>query len=250
MVGYLHQRHTCLSPAVPLETLTIRNYIEDVHNIVTFLKEEFQQEKIYLLGHSFGGGLGVLYLLEHEENIQKFVSAGGALSTASIEKNGYQTTLKLAEKADNQEAIERLKTLGPPPYETFQQGMVWRMLAMSLLNGMGEGITKNLQMSKIMSVTGIKSIDPDWMKKSMEIANTMWHELGTIDLEDKVKQINTPMLLITGAKDIMVPFSIIQKGYENYGGNKEHFLLQDSNHMMFVDEPELFVSKVVEFFQK
>jgi len=65
-----------------------------------------------------------------------------------------------------------------------------------------------------------------------------------------VQHISTPMLLITGAKDFMGPFRILEKGYENYGGMKEHLLLQESNHMMFVDEPELFVSKVIEFFQK
>ena len=59
----------------------------------------------------------------------------------------------------------------------------------------------------------------------------------------------TPMLLITGAKDIMVPFRILEKGYKNYGGEKEHFVLENSNHMMFVDEPGLFVSKVIEYFE-
>ena len=226
VVGYLHQRNTCMSPEALVKTLTIKQYVEDVDNIVTFLKEKFQKDKIFLLGHSFGGGLGYLYLLEHEDNIKKFVSAGGAFSTKSIEKNGYLTVLELSKKTDNQEAIQRLKTLGPPPYETFQEGMVWRMLGMSLLEEMNEGITKNLQMSKVMSITGIKSIDPEWFKKSMVIVNTMWSELGTIDLEDKVQNIGIPMLIITGAKDIMVPFRILEKGYENYGGKKNTSFLK------------------------
>jgi pimeloyl-ACP methyl ester carboxylesterase len=250
VVGYLHQRNTCMSPEAPVSTLTIKQFVEDVDNIVTFLKEKFQKDKIFLLGHSFGGGLGYLYLLEHEDNIKKFVSAGGAFSTTSIEKNGYLTVMELSKKADNQEAVKRLKALGPPPYETFQEGMVWRLLAMNLLEEMNEGITKSLQMSKVMSITEIESIDPEWQKKSMVIANTMWSELGTIDLEDRVQNIGIPMLLIIGAKDIMVPFRILEKGYENFGGEKEYFILEKSNHMMFIDEPELFVLKVIEFFQK
>ena len=250
VVGYLHQRNTCMSPEAPVNTLTIKHFVKDVDNIVTFLKEEFQEDKIFLLGHSFGGGLGYLYLLEHEDNIEKFVSAGGAFSTTSIEENGYQTVMKLAEKAANQEAVERLKNVGPPPYETFREGMVWRMLAMSILAEMNEGIAKNLQMSKVMSITGIESIDHKWQKKSIVIANTMWNELSTIDLEDKVQNIKTPMLLIDGAKDIMVPFSILKKGYENYGGQKKYVIFENSNHMMFIDEPDLFVSKVIEFLQK
>jgi pimeloyl-ACP methyl ester carboxylesterase len=239
-----------MSPEVPVETLTIKHFIEDVDHIVTFLKEKFHKEKVFLLGYSFGGCLGFMYLLEHQDKIEKFVSAGGALSTAAIEINGYQTVLELSKKADNQEAVEKLSNLGPPPYETFQEGMVWRTLGMLLLAGMGEGISKNLDMSKVMSITGIESIDPDWMKKSMMIANTMWSELITIDIEDKVQNINIPMLSITGAKDIMVPFRILEKGFENYGGPKEYFILENSNHMMFVDEPELFISKVIDFFQK
>jgi pimeloyl-ACP methyl ester carboxylesterase len=250
VVGYLHQRNTCMSPDAPVKTLTIKQYVEDVDNIVIFLKEKFQKDKIFLLGHSFGGCLGCLYLLEHEDNISKFVSAGGAFSSTSIEKNGYHTVMELSKKANNQEAVNRLKTVGPPPYETFQEGIVWRMLGMSILEEMNEGVAKNLQMSKVMSITEIESIDPEWLKKSMIIANTMWSELSTIDLEDDVQKIGIPMLLISGAKDIMVPFRILEKGYENYGGEKEYFILEKSNHMMFIDEPDLFVSKVIEFFQK
>jgi pimeloyl-ACP methyl ester carboxylesterase len=250
VVGYLHQRNTCMSPEVPVKTLTIRQYIEDIDNIVTFLKEQFQKDKIFLLGHSFGGSLGYLYLLPHEDNIKKFVSAGGAFSTTSIEENGYQSVMKLAIKCNDQDAVMRLKDVGPPPYETFMQGMMWRILAMRILEEMNEGITKNLHMSKVMSITGIENIDPEWMNKSMVIANTMWKELGTIDIEDKVQNIGIPILLITGAKDIMVPFRILEKGYKNYGGEKKHFILEKSNHMMFIDEPDLFVSKVIEFLQK
>jgi len=250
VVGYLHQRNTCMSPATPAATLTLKQFVEDVDNTVKFLKEKFQKPKILLLGHSFGGGLGFLYLLEHEDNIKKFVSAGGAFSTTSIEKNGYHSVMELAKKADDQDAVKRLNTVGPPPYETFMEGMVWRMLAMKILGEMNEGITKNFQMSKVISVTGIESFDPDWQNKSMVIVNTMWKELGTIDLVDKVQNIGIPMLLITGAKDIMVPFRILEKGYQNYGGPKEHISLEKSNHMMFVDEPDLFVSKVIEFLEK
>ena len=250
IVGYLHQRNTCKSPSVKVSTLSVEYFLKDVNNIVSFLKEKYKKDKIFLLGYSFGGILGYMYLLKHEDNIVKFVSAGGAFSTSSIEENGYNTVLELSVKADNQQAIERLKSLGPPPYEKFEEGMVWRMLGMNILNGMNEGITKNLQMSKVMSITGIEKIDPEWQRKAMVIGNIMWSELNTLDLEDEVKNISIPMMIITGAKDILVPFHILKKGYENYGGEKECYILEDSNHMMFIDERDLFVSLVIEFLQK
>jgi pimeloyl-ACP methyl ester carboxylesterase len=248
VVGYLHQRNTCQSPSVPVETLTVEQFVEDVHNVVEFLREKFNKEKIFLLGHSFGGILGYMYLLEYGDNsnIEKFVSAAGAFSAVSLEENGYKTALELAKKTDNQGALERLEKLGPPPYETIQEGMVWRMLAMR----MDEGMTKNYQLPKVLSVTGFEKIDPEWQKKMMAIAGSMWSELNTVDIEDDVKKINIPILIIAGAKDIMVPFRLMEKGYQNLSGEKEYFILENSNHMMFIDEPDLFVSKVIEFFQK
>jgi pimeloyl-ACP methyl ester carboxylesterase len=246
VVGYLHQRGACKSPSVPAGSLTIEHYIKDVDNVVTFLKEKFKKDKIFLLGHSFGGILGYMYLLRHEDNIKKFVSAGGAFSTISIEDNGYKTVLQMAQKANNQQAVERLKSLGPPPYKTFLEGMVWRMLGMS----MNAGIIKNLQMSKVLSLTGIERIEPEWQQKLMVIGNSMWSEISSINIEDKVKNISVPFLLIVGANDLFVPFRILKKGYENYGGEKEYVILKESNHLMFIDEPDLFVSKVITFFQK
>ena len=249
VVAYLHQRHTCMSPEAPLNTLTVNQFVEDVDAVVEFLKNEFNQDKILLLGHSFGGALGYLYLLEHEENIVKFVSVGGSFSTASIETNGYETVMNLAVEAENQAAVNQLKAVGPPPYDTLQDGMVWRMLAMSILAERNEGLDKNLDMSTVISVTGIEGMDMGWQKKFMDVAGMMWTELKTIDLVDDVKNIKTPMLLIVGAQDIMVPFSILEEGFANYGGPKEYVILENSNHMMFVDEPGLFTSKVIEFLQ-
>jgi proline iminopeptidase len=250
VVAYLHQRGTCISPAVSAKTLTIKYFIGDVHNTVGFLQKRFHRDKVFLLGHSFGGSLGFLYLLEHEDNIEKFVCAGGAFSMAAIEGNGYRSVMEMAKKAGDDYAVKRLNEIGTPPYKTFMEGMVWRMLGMNLLAKMNEGLDKNFDMSKVISITGIEKIDPGWMNKSMVIASTMWKELGTINIEEQVKNISIPLLLIIGAKDIMVPFRILEKGYKNYGGPKEYLILEKSNHMMYVDEPELFVTKVIEFIQK
>jgi pimeloyl-ACP methyl ester carboxylesterase len=193
-----------------------------------------------------------MYLLEYPDNhnVEKFVSAGGAFSATTLEEHGYKAAVELAKKTDNQQVLERLDTLGPPPYETFQQGMVWRMQIMIMLNKMKEGFARNLEMPRVMSITGIEKTDPKWQKKMMEIGSTMWSELNTVDIEEEVKNISIPVLMIAGAKDIMVPFRIMEKGYENLSGEKEYFILENSNHMMFIDEPDLFVSKVVDFFQK
>lgn len=46
---------------------------------------------------------------------------------------------------------------GPPPYETLKDGMLWRMQAMNLMAIMNESTTRNLDLPKIISITGFSS---------------------------------------------------------------------------------------------
>jgi len=248
VVRYLHQRNTGLSPDVPTKTLTIKQHVDDVDNVVTFLKEKFQKDKIFLIGHSFGGLLGYLYLLEHEDNIEKIVTAGSPFSLITTEMNGYQSVMEILKKEDNHEDIEKLKATGPPPFKKFQDIFVWRKIASSISEKRNEGMTRNIQMSKVNSVTGV-DFNSEWEARTMVIISAMWEELSVIELDANVHNISVPMLAITGAKDMIVPFHVLEKGFNNYGGIKENVILEKSNHFMFIDETDLFVSRVIEFFE-
>ena len=59
---YLHQRGIMKSQRVPDNAHTLNNYINDIDHVVQFLKKHFGSRDIYLLGHSWGGVLGYLYL--------------------------------------------------------------------------------------------------------------------------------------------------------------------------------------------
>ena len=42
------------------ETMTLERFIEDAHELTDYLKDRFDQEKIFLLGHSWGTQFGIL----------------------------------------------------------------------------------------------------------------------------------------------------------------------------------------------
>lgn len=63
-------------PFSPGEPLTIQTFVDDLHCIVTHLLRRFHQEKLYLLGHSWGSVLGLQYLRQHPELIHTYVGCG------------------------------------------------------------------------------------------------------------------------------------------------------------------------------
>jgi len=53
--------------------LTLERYVEDIHELTQMLKEQFNQDKIYLLAHSFGTVLGMKTVEKYPENYLAYI---------------------------------------------------------------------------------------------------------------------------------------------------------------------------------
>ncbi|SEA27308.1 Pimeloyl-ACP methyl ester carboxylesterase [Arachidicoccus rhizosphaerae] len=81
LLGYLDQRGCGKSPRESADSLiTMEQFVADLDAVVDTLKQRFANRPIHLLGGSWGGTLGFLYLLDHQQKIQSFVSVSGKIS--------------------------------------------------------------------------------------------------------------------------------------------------------------------------
>jgi proline iminopeptidase len=245
VVVYYHQRGVLKSPPVPDDTQTIAQHIRDVKNVLKFLKKRFNKDRVYLVGHSWGGTLGFLYLLEHPEDVAAIACDSAPFNLLENEKCGYEATLKWAEESGNRDATAQLRSIGPPPYESPEELNIERKWSSGAFGGM----TRNLSMERIIVATGF-SPDPSWQETMVRIASVMEAEIMAINLDEAVGRIKTPLLLICGRLDLIVPGDCIVKGFEKYGGPKELVFLENSHHFPALDEPELYAAKIIEFFEK
>jgi pimeloyl-ACP methyl ester carboxylesterase len=55
------------------------------------------------------------------------------------------------------------------------------------------------------------------------------------------------LLCIVGKDDVDVPWRIVQEEIRAYGGPVDFRLFENSHHMPFIDEEELFVETVTRF---
>jgi len=61
---------------IPLETMNVEQMIADTCELIRYLKRCFDQEKIYLVGHSWGTYLGMLVVHRHPELFYAYVGIG------------------------------------------------------------------------------------------------------------------------------------------------------------------------------
>jgi proline iminopeptidase len=60
----------------PLSTLTVAGAVSDAVAVTDYLRARFHQDKIYLVGNSWGSILGVLAAQQHPEKYAAFVGSG------------------------------------------------------------------------------------------------------------------------------------------------------------------------------
>ncbi len=103
----------------PTSTLTLQSAVDDVAGVSSYLRERFGQEKVYLVGQSWGTTLGVLAVQAHPELFHAFVGVGQMVSQRATDLIFYQDTLAWARTEGNSELVAELVSMGPPPWSDF-----------------------------------------------------------------------------------------------------------------------------------
>ena len=115
MVVYLHQRGIMNSERIPDSAHTVSNYVKDMHHVVSYLKGRYKEKEIFLLGHSWGGVISYMYLLEHENEVDKFVAVCTPLNSRTMLNGRIEMILQWAKNTNNQQAVNEIEALYDKP---------------------------------------------------------------------------------------------------------------------------------------
>lgn len=81
------------------KTVTFEQALNDVDALVDYLSDRFGQNKIIIMGHSYGSVLGSRYAYDHPEKTKAFIGIGQFVNFSSSAKCEYEDALEKAEAA-------------------------------------------------------------------------------------------------------------------------------------------------------
>jgi proline iminopeptidase len=119
VVATVDQRGTGTSyPALdPASSLTLAGSVMDTIAVTNYLRDRFNQDRIYLMGQSGGTIPGVLAVQEAPALYHAFIGTGQMVSPLETDRIFYEDTLAWAGRNGNTALIDKLKQIGQPPYE-------------------------------------------------------------------------------------------------------------------------------------
>ena len=117
VVGW-DQRGTGKSYAAldPTRKLTLAQAVADTIALTDYLRARFDEEKIYLLGESWGSTLGVLAVQQRPDLYHAFIGSGQMVSQRETDRRLYYEVLELAGRTGDSALRNQMLAFGPPPY--------------------------------------------------------------------------------------------------------------------------------------
>ena len=100
----------------PTSTYTLDALVGDTIELTEYLRDRFAEEKIYLLGESWGSTLGVLAVPERPDLFHAYIGSGQMVSQRETDRIIWRDLLAYADRTANGELYDQILTLGEPPY--------------------------------------------------------------------------------------------------------------------------------------
>ena len=222
------------------ERLGLKKKLEDIEKIRRILGED----KLIIIGHSFGGFLAALYAIEFPANVEKLILVEPAdmLRFPPVHGGMNQIQTWLNEE-QNSEYETFLK-------EYFNYGTFFKKTEEELARLNGQYGTFYFQAmnnrypqlgtlpSEIESVEGIGGFS----------THAVYFSLGRkYDYREKIQEISVPVLILHGKLDLYGPEASLE--WAELLPNAEYNVFRDSSHFPFAEEPEEF-RMIVEAFLK
>ncbi len=221
---------------------TVEAMVEDVEAV----RKELNLGKMVLLGHSYGGVLAQAYALKYQQNLSKLILCSTFYSTTKMNEV-FQKQLA-AMPAELREKIQKLEKDG-----LFGKGKDYekgRYPTDYMTAAWGEGYFQYLYQRRP---------DPNYDPiangvMSWDLYREMWGSHGefvidgnlkSVEYGDKITTIKVPTMITAGDHDECDP-SLARYMADKIVGSKL-FIVPQSGHMTFVDQPDFFIKTLTDF---
>ncbi|MGI5863417.1 MAG: alpha/beta fold hydrolase [Myxococcales bacterium] len=242
------------------ESLTLAQYADDLDAVVTVVEELYDRPRIVLLGHSWGGLVGISYLSDpaRQARIRAWVFVDGA--------HNLPKALSLSRDWARQQAEARIDA--GSDVERWREELDWYRSRPVLGCSDMSRHSSNLYREEPERGRTSSGLGSAWLNLSTPfdgmatlarlsaMAGQLANDESPLcqalmsDLSAKLPGITLPILTIWGRFDRTLPLEMGEEAHALYGAPAEQkrlVVLEDSGHDCPNDEPEAFASAIEAF---
>jgi pimeloyl-ACP methyl ester carboxylesterase len=235
-----------------VDRMNIDQFVEDIKELTLHLLKRFHQERVVLVGHSWGSAIGALAAARYPDLYHCYVGIGQVANMAEGEAASYRWTLDEARRRRHQRAVRALERIGPPPYTgDWRRKTITERRYMARFGGEIHGsmlgatgvLVRSLLRSREYSLADRINV----VRGLLDSMNLLWPQLLQLNLFERVPELKIPVFIVAGRFDHEVPSEVAARYFDSLRApSKELVWFERSAHMPQFEEPGLFTRMMVE----
>jgi pimeloyl-ACP methyl ester carboxylesterase len=234
--------------------LTVDTYIEDGHALTQYLKDRFNQEKIYIIGESWGSYLGIELVKAYPEDYHAIITAGQMVDFVETEIYCYHKAIEVATERNDTDLVETLEALGEPPYYEGNLGLTsgkYLTYLHQYMNTIDDVNRTSYDTFDDLFSPEYSILDSiNYLRALLFTFDTVYRQLYETDLRESLTELEVPIYIMHGRHDINAPLYLAEDYFEQINAPvKEMIIYEHSGHNPWINEPELFqenVARIIE----
>ena len=223
--------------------LTLERYIEDIHELTQLLKEQFHQDKIYLLAHSFGTLLGMKTVEKYPEDYIAYIAVSQVADSIKSDNIAYDKLLQVAKGRDLKklEKIERVTKENLLTIDFTKRSN--EMIMLSLKYG---GLHYNKSFWNIVKTSMLPILTFKEYNFKDKLKAMTQHEERIVmfykeSLVDSVIKVDVPIYFMHGIDDLIVNYELTKTYFYRIEAPYKEFIVFDkSAHLVPFEEADRF----------
>ncbi|MCB8976611.1 MAG: alpha/beta fold hydrolase [Ardenticatenaceae bacterium] len=229
----------------PTASVTLEQAVADTIELTDYLRQRFAEEKIYLLGESWGTTLGVLAVQQRPDLYYAWIGSGQMVSQRETDRQLYRDVLALAERTGNTTLSEQMMAFGEPPYADTPYP---NAAVMGLYDQLGQsyrppqdyidrGTAAHLGPWGIMGSEYSLVDKVNVLRGLIDMFTLMYPQLQGIDFRQDVPQLGVPVYIFDGAAELPARRDLVLEWFNQLDApQKQLYTFDNAGHSVAFEQ--------------
>ncbi len=237
---------------IPVHSMTFDRMVEDCNALIDYLRNRFNTQKVFLVAHSGGTPIGIKTAHRYPEKVHAYVGVSQVINDCEQQRQSFNYVVEEAEKFGDMKIQEKIKAVGPPPYETPK-----KEFEKARYIGRYGGFIRDNPIKQMVGFWLNYLTSPEYSLS--EGINTMrgkglnftvkarWEEIQNVNLTNEIHSIKAPIYFFVGKYDMITPTVLVKDFYNSLNAEKGKKLIifENSAHFPMIEEKEKYQELLV-----
>lgn len=238
---------------IDMKTMNVEQFISDANEVIDFIRKEYKQDKVYLVGMSWGSIIGLQLTNRYPDKFYGYIGLDQIVNIKEGQALGKQWLKEMAK--DDKKILDQIESFGEPPYygelESKYSDIVNKYYGFNYKDETTKG-------ANLIKLAGRSLVSPDYSLKDIYASFVSGATFSLIESKELQKEIintdfneltifKTPVYIILGKHDKVANFDLAKGYFDRIEAPKKKFItLENSAHMPNEEDFEVLIQSILQ----